>query len=78
MNKVEIIGLIATYLLLLSMFKDTKNRKGTIHLRLINALACIFFVIYGILIQAHSTWISNGILFFVNIYYLYRAYYEKE
>lgn len=59
----EIIGLIATFITLASFLV-----KGEAKIRLVNAVGCIFFVIYGLCIGAFSVWLLNGVIFFVNLY----------
>lgn len=59
----EIIGLIATLLTLFSFLV-----KGEAKIRIINAIGCVFFVIYGLLIHALSVWLLNGIVLIVNVY----------
>ena len=69
----EILGLIATILIVLSMcFKDIKI------IRFINLVGSICFVIYGISINALYTWIANLILIFVQIYYLIKIYKDEK
>lgn len=70
MNKIEIIGLIASILIIFSMIFRTTNFKGTIYMRIINSIGSIFFVIYGLLLPAYSSAITNGVLFVLNIIYL--------
>ena len=69
----EILGLIATILIVLSMcFKDIKI------IRFINLVVSISFVIYRISIGALYTWIANLILIFVQIYYLIKIYKDEK
>lgn len=69
----EILGLIATILIVLSMcFKNIKI------IRFINLIGSICFVIYGLAIDALYTWIANLILIFVQIYYLIKIYKEEK
>lgn len=70
MSKLEIIGLIASLLVLFSMVFKTTTFKGTMIMRILNLLGSIFFIIYGFLLGAYSTGICNGCLFFINIYYI--------
>lgn len=70
MNKIEIIGLIASILIVVSMVFKTTSFKGTILMRIINAIGSIFFTIYGLLLPAYSTAITNACLFILNIVYL--------
>jgi len=37
---------------------------------MVNIFGAILFVIYGLLIDALSIWLLNGILIFVQLYYL--------
>lgn len=69
----EILGLIATILIVLSMcFKNIKI------IRFINLIGSVCFVIYGLSIGALYTWIANTILIFVQIYYLIKIYKEER
>ena len=69
----EVLGLIATILSVLSMcFKNIKI------IRFINLIGSICFVIYGLYIRALYTWIANLILIFVQIYYLIKIYKEEK
>lgn len=73
MNWYEVIGIIATLFVLLSfLMRDVKV------IRIINIIGCIFFVVYGILIGSLSTWLLNGILIFIHIYYLVKFYMDKK
>ncbi len=58
----EIIGLIASCFVLLSFLQ-----KGEVKIRIINCIGCIIFVVYGILINALSVWLLNGITLIVQI-----------
>lgn len=63
----EILGIIASTLVLISfLFKKERS------IRLVNILGAIMFVIYGLLINALSVWLLNGILIFIHLYYLHR------
>ena len=67
---IEIIGIVATLLILLSMCFKTTNRKGAITMRSLNIVGSIVFVVYGILLPAISTAILNGALVVVNTIHL--------
>ncbi|KMY45519.1 hypothetical protein AC622_15870 [Bacillus sp. FJAT-27916] len=62
---VELIGILAGILVLLS-FVLTGERK----IRMVNIFGAVLFVIYGMSIDALSIWLLNGILVFVQLYYL--------
>lgn len=61
----EVIGILATIFVLLSfLMNDIKK------VRIINIIGATLFVIYGYSINAFSTWLLNGLLVFIHIYYL--------
>lgn len=61
----EIIGLLATLFVLLSFLM-----KKIELVRVINIVGAAMFVVYGVLINAFSTWILNVILIVIHIVYL--------
>ena len=61
----ETIGLLASIFVLAS-FVVNDIRK----VRFINIVGASLFVVYGYLIGAFSTWLLNGLLIFIHIYYL--------
>lgn len=62
---VELIGIAGTLFVLASfLMKDYRKT------RVINIIGALLFVIYGLCIGALSTWLLNGILIFVHIYFL--------
>ncbi len=68
MNYFEIIGISGTIFVLLSfLMKDLKK------VRIINIIGAMLFVIYGVLINAISTWLLNGILIIIHIFYLIKG-----
>ncbi len=65
-NVTEIIGYVATVILVLS-FLPRKIK----YIRAINLVACIAFVLYGVLLG--NKWpiiLSNGIIVLIQLYYL--------
>jgi len=65
-NLVEWTGYAAMGLLMISfLMKDIKK------LRIVNSIACILFVIYGLMIDAYPIVISNAFIILVNFYYLF-------
>ena len=63
----EWVGYIATLILLTSF--TMKRLKS---LRIINSIACLLFVVYGIMLS--NAWpiiISNAAIFTINLYYLF-------
>lgn len=68
MDTIELIGLAASVLVLVSfLMKEVRV------IRTIGIAACVFFVAYGVLIDALSIWLLNGILIFVHLYYLIKS-----
>ena len=65
MNWFELIGFLGTVFVLVSfLMKDIKR------VRFINIVGAALFVVYGILINAMSTWILNASLVIINVIYL--------
>lgn len=61
----EIIGIAATLFVLASFIVNDMRR-----VRFINIVGAALFVVYGLLIGAFSTWLLNGLLIVIHIYYL--------
>lgn len=61
----EIIGIAATLFVLASFLVNDLTK-----VRIINIVGAALFVVYGILIGAFSTWLLNGLLIAIHIYYL--------
>lgn len=70
MSNIEIIGLIASLLIVFSMIFKTTTFKGTVLMRILNLLGSVIFVIYGSILPAYATLITNTCLFLINIYYI--------
>ncbi len=66
---IEWIGYLASILITISMFM-----KDIFKLRFINLIGCILFTIYGLIIGAYPVAVANGIIVFVNLYYLYKLF----
>jgi len=61
------IGLAASVVVLVSfLMKEIRI------VRTISIVACIAFVIYGVMIDELPIWLLNGVLIFVHIYFLIR------
>ena len=67
---IEIIGIVATLFILVSMSFKTTTFKASIWRRITNIVGSVVFVVYGCLLPAISTAILNGVLVFVNSYHL--------
>ena len=75
---IEIIGIVATLFILLSMCINTQSWKGDVWMRIINTIGSIIFTVYGFLLPAYSTGILNTLLVFVNGYHLIKLIKNKE
>ena len=69
----EIIGTVASICVLLSFLQTGEKR-----IRTFNIIGAVIFVIYGLLIQAHSVWILNAILIGIQIYKIHRIHKQKK
>ena len=67
---VELIGIFATLLILVSMLFKTSTIKGSIKMRVLNLIGSVIFTIYGCLLPAISTAILNAFLIIINAYHL--------
>lgn len=67
---VEVIGIVSTLFIVLSMLFKTTTQEGAIAMRFLNLLGSAIFVVYGCLLPAISTAILNGVLVIVNFYHL--------
>lgn len=67
---IEIIGILATILILISMSFKTTSIKWSIWMRALNIAGSVVFVVYGFLLPAYSTAILNAALVLVNTYHL--------
>ena len=65
MDIVELVGYFAMTFLVLSFIP-----KQIVRIRVINLIGCLFFVAYGIMLQAWPVAISNGFVAVIQIYHL--------
>lgn len=70
MNWIELIGILATIFIIISMSCKTTSRKSAMIMRITNIIGSVIFIIYGILLPALSTAILNGIVTIINTYHL--------
>lgn len=77
-NYIEIVGFVATVLLIISMAYNCKDKKHTIIMRLINGVSALLFVIYSISLSAYSTIFSNLIILVIDIIYIIKLLINKK
>lgn len=75
---IEVLGMLATVILIISMAYNCKDKKSTIIMRIINGVAALMFVIYSICMSAYSTILSNLLILLIDIYYLIKLMRCKE
>jgi len=67
-NYIEWIGYLASLFVAISFtFKNIK------HLRIVNIIGCITFVIYGFYIQSYPVIVTNLFIFIMNVFYLFKG-----
>lgn len=71
LNSIELLGYMATFFVAASFLF-----KSIVHLRIVNSIGAVLFVIYGMIIDAYPVAVLNGFLVCVNLYQLYRL--KKE
>ena len=67
---IEILGLISTIMLIISMAWRNNSSRNIVIMRTFNAVSCIGFIIYSIFLSAYSTILSNSIILLIDIWYL--------
>ncbi|OGO79182.1 MAG: hypothetical protein A2Y23_12905 [Clostridiales bacterium GWB2_37_7] len=73
LNWLEWLGYISSVIVAVSLLMSS-----IIKLRWYNLIGSILFAIYGFLINAIPVALINTVIVFINIYYLYKIYTEKE
>ena len=69
---IEIIGLLASIIVILSMCISSSNTKGNIIMRIVNIVGSALFIYYGFALSAPSTIIVNFGAVIINIVYIVR------
>ena len=75
---VEIIGIIASFLIFASMLAKTTTYKGTMFMRIFNTFGSLIFVIYGIFLPAFATIFMNSLIIIINLFYIVKEYKEHK
>jgi len=68
---VELIGIVAAGLILVSMIFPTMSFKGSVCMRILNMIGSIVFVVYGVMLPAIATAIANIGILIVNAVHLF-------
>ena len=67
----ELLGMVATAILLFSMVCSCRNRRSFLVMRITNAVAAVLFIIYSIMLNAYSSIVSNIVILVIDIYHIY-------
>lgn len=70
---IELLGYAATTLVAISFLL-----KDVVKLRMVNAVGCVCFVIYGVLIGAVPVALLNTLIVLINGYYIFQALKEEK
>lgn len=74
---VQVIGYVASAVIVLSLCFPTHTRKSTLMLRIINLIGSAFFMAYGILTDTIPTAVLNGATIVVDIVQIVLLYVKK-
>jgi hypothetical protein len=69
---IEVIGYIATFLVMMSFVM-----KDVTRLRVINALGCVAWIAYGIMLDSYPVIVTNIGILAINSGHLLRNYFKK-
>ena len=69
---IEVVGYIATFLVMMSFVMKDVNR-----LRVINALGCVAWIVYGVMLDSYPVIITNVGILAINSGHLLRNYFKK-
>ena len=72
-SALEILGYFASVVVAVSLMM-----KSIIRLRWYNLVGAVAFAVYGLLVHAYPVFVVNGFIAFVDIYYLWQIYNNKE
>ena len=73
MSGVEIIGYVASCLLLLAMMMTS-----VVKLRILNTIGCILYIVYGLFIGSYPVALMNAAIACVNIVHICRSLFSKH
>jgi len=75
-QEIEIIGILSSAIVLISMLAKTMSYRGTMFMRVVNTFGCFTFIIYGFLLSPSSLSIiiMNAVICIVNVFYIIREY----
>ena len=75
---IELVGITASALIVLSLVFKTTTFKGTLIMRIINLIGSVVFMTYGILIWSLSIIIANAATTLLDAYYIWKECKEHK
>ena len=72
-SQIEIIGYIGSVLVAISLMM-----KSLLRLRIINLFGALFFMVYGILLDAYPVAFLNGLIVCIDLYYLFQMWRQND
>ena len=75
---IEIIGVLASILIFISMCVESHTLRGNIIMRIINTLGSLVFIWYGFVVHAYSTALLNIGATVINILYIIKIRNENK
>ncbi|NBR40830.1 MAG: uroporphyrinogen decarboxylase [Alphaproteobacteria bacterium] len=69
---IEVVGYIATFLVMMSFVM-----KDVTRLRVINALGCVAWIVYGVMLDSYPVIVTNVGILAINSGHLLRNYFKK-
>lgn len=78
-DSTALLGLLASIIVLISMCFNTLTQRGELWMRILNLVGSVVSVVYGLLLgpEGFGMILLNGILVFVNLYYISRYVRKK-
>ncbi|MCL2629763.1 MAG: hypothetical protein FWD33_03720 [Alphaproteobacteria bacterium] len=73
MDKMEIVGIIASAFILASFVFNTKLK-----IRAVNSVGAAIFVAYGLILNLPSIWLMNAALIMVNGFYIVKEIKKRK
>ena len=78
MKQIEVLGIIATIILIISMSFNCKTKKSLISMRILNTIATLMFIVYSCVILAYSTILSNVAILIIDVFYLFKLFKNND
>lgn len=69
---IEIVGIIASIIILISACANTTSNKGILLLRGLNIIGSLLYVYYGFKIHSISLVVLDSCMILINGFYLYK------